>query len=68
MIRGMTRFKCNECGNKFMGIDMEWCATAYTAPVRCPKCGSIHTYPSWTGLFGPSPIYRKIWEMMEKEA
>lgn len=71
MIRGTTRFKCNECGNKFTGIDMEWCATVYTVPVRCPQCGSMHTYPvritSLFGLFGPDPIYRAIWKGLDKE-
>ena len=70
MVRGITRFKCNECGNKFMGLDMEWNATAYTAPVCCPKCGSMHTYPAGLlnifNLIGPSPIYKRIWKMEDE--
>lgn len=43
MFRGMTKFTCDDCGNKFMGMDCEWRCTVYTAPVKCPKCGSMHT-------------------------
>jgi len=46
MLRGITKFTCDDCGNKFMALDMEWNATVFTAPARCPKCGSMHTYPS----------------------
>ena len=70
MVRGTTRFKCNECGHKFTGMDMEWNTTIYTAPVRCPQCGSMHTYPAgmtnWFGAFGPTPIYRNIWKTMDE--
>lgn len=66
MVRGITRFKCNGCGNKFKGLDIEWNATVYTAPVRCPKCGNMHTYPvglfNISNLIGPSPIYKMIWK------
>ena len=46
MFRGFTQFVCNDCGHKFTGPDMEWMCTVYPAPVKCPKCGGWHTYPS----------------------
>ena len=65
MIRGKTTFKCDNCGNEFIGIDAELAATVFTAPVKCPKCGSIRTYPP--GLFGLNKMfYKKIWGAMEK--
>jgi len=65
MIRGKTTFKCDNCGHKFIGIDAELGATIFTAPVKCPKCGSMRTYPpSW---FGANKLfYKKIWEEYEK--
>lgn len=45
MFRGMTKFVCDECGHEFSGMDCEYRCTVLTAPVRCPKCGSWHTYP-----------------------
>ena len=65
MLRGITKFTCDDCGNKFMALDMEWNATVFTAPARCPKCGSMHTYPSG-GLFGwKKSFYRKIWKSVD---
>jgi len=65
MIRGKTVFKCDNCGHKFIGIDAELGATVLTAPVKCPKCGSYHTYPpSFFGL--NKSIYKKIWEGMDR--
>lgn len=74
MFRGFTKFTCDNCGNKFMGLDCEWQCTAYTAPVKCPKCGSMHTYPSgyitafpFGGLFGLiKSFYRDIWKSMDE--
>lgn len=71
MVRGTTFFKCNECGKRFIGMDIEWMASAYSAPVCCPKCNSWHTYPigplNLFGVIGPLPIYKKIWERRDKE-
>lgn len=66
MVFGTTTFKCDDCGHKFVGMAAEWCATSYIEPVKCPKCGSMHTYPSgWRNpigqLFGPG-FYRQIWK------
>ena len=75
MLRGMKKFTCDACKNKFMGMDYEWGCTAYTAPVKCPKCGSMHTYPSGIdialplgGLFGlKKAFYRKIWKHIDEK-
>lgn len=65
MLRGFTNFTCDKCGNKFMGPDMEFSATIWTCPVRCPKCGSKHTYPRT--LFGANKVfYKKIWAFLDK--
>ena len=61
MLRGMTLFKCTQCGEKFKAPDIEYCATQ-----PCPKCGSIRTRPiSLVGKLTKEE-YRRIWERMEK--
>lgn len=66
MFRGFTTFTCDNCGNKFRGMDTEYAATVYTTPKRCPNCGSIHTYPK--SFFGLNKvIYKKIWETMDRK-
>lgn len=68
MIRGITRFKCNECSKKFWGLDVEWRATAFTAPLQCPQCKSFHTYP--VGILGlgtgKAKLYKEIWESIDE--
>lgn len=70
MVFGTTTFKCDECGNRFVGPAAEWCATVYIAPVRCSMCGSMHTYPAgignFGGIFGPG-FYKKIWDSMDSK-
>lgn len=69
MIFGISRFKCDICGDKFMALAAEWNATAFIAPMQCPNCGSFHTYPAnlinLGGVLGPSLIYRKIWKLYD---
>lgn len=64
MVFGTAKFKCDKCGERFEGVAAEWNATASIAPVQCPKCGSMHTYPvdsmTFWGIFGPPYIYKKI--------
>lgn len=68
MITGMLPFYCSECHNRFIGIAAEWCAMAYIAPLKCPKCASWHTRP-WSPL--PARIanlrYKKIWEIIDDQ-
>lgn len=70
MVFGTAKFKCDECGECFVSTAMEWNATVFLAPMPCPKCGSMHTYPAGLtnlgGVFGPNPVYRKIWESIDK--
>lgn len=66
MLRGTTRFVCDKCGNKFIEKDMEFMATTLSIPMKCPKCGSFHTMPSGLLRIIQKPIYRKIWENMDK--
>lgn len=60
-------FYCSECSTRFSGMAMEWYAMAYTAPVKCPKCGSWHTRP-WSLL--PAKIanlrYASIWKNIDE--
>lgn len=69
MIRGFTRFKCNECSKKFWGLDVEWRATAFTTPLQCPQCKSFHTYP--VGILGlgtgKAKLYKGIWESIDED-
>ena len=72
MLRGIRTYVCKDCGHKFKALDMEWNATAASYPVKCPKCGSMHTYPSGYiigGLFGlKKSFYRKIWKSMDERS
>ena len=66
MIRGKTKFKCDDCGHVFEALDIEWQATAYSTPMPCPKCGSRHTMPKSLFGFVDKGAYRRIWEETEK--
>ena len=39
MLRGIVTIKCPACGTVFQGPDIEWQASALSAPVHCPHCG-----------------------------
>lgn len=65
MLKGMTLFKCTECGNRFIAPDIELGATVLAAPQKCPKCGSMRTRPS--RLVGGSDfMYKGIWSDQKK--
>ncbi len=66
MIRGITKFKCHSCGHVFKGMDMEYAATAFSVPLKCPECGSIRTCPRYT--FFSLPVYKEIWKSMETDS
>ena len=40
MLRGLTKFRCPECGHIFEAPDLEDNATARTMPMPCPRCGA----------------------------
>ena len=66
MIRGITLMKCTECGKRFRAPDIELCATIYSQPCQCPKCGSIRTRPSHlANPFVSKKFYEKAWESIE---
>lgn len=71
MLWGITILKCDECGNRFVSPKAEWCCTCLIAPMPCPKCRSMHTYPAglsqFGGIFGPRSSYRQLWEHLDKE-
>lgn len=66
MLRGMTLFKCTECGKRFIASDVEYMATAMSNPQPCPKCKSHRTRPSRL-VGGFDSQYKVIWDKMEKE-
>lgn len=59
MYRGIIKFKCDDCGGTFIGPDIEWCCMAFSEPMRCPHCGSRHT---WPGDELEKEVYQRIWE------
>lgn len=65
MIRGTTRFQCTECGERFIAPDIEYMATVFSVPQKCPKCQSYHTMP--TGALFQKTVYKKIWEQIDRE-
>ena len=66
MLRGITTFKCDDCGHVFEALDIEWQATGYSQPMPSPNCGSRHTMPKSLLSFMEKGVYRKIWEQIEK--
>lgn len=67
MIRGTITFICDNCHERFEALDIEYQASALSAPMQCPKCGSWHTMPYnfFDKLFGGS--HRKIYEIIWKK-
>ena len=49
MLRGITLFRCPNCGHVFKAFDIEDNATARSTPMPCPRCGA-KSYPR--GLYG----------------
>lgn len=70
MYRGITTFNCTNCGHQFKSHDIEYRATSYSVPQRCPKCGSVRTMPwSWMDAVGMEysiKNYTSIWEEIEE--
>ncbi len=40
MLRGLTKFRCPDCGHTFEAPDLEDNATVRTMPMSCPRCGA----------------------------
>lgn len=66
MLRGITTFVCDNCGNKFKAMDIEWRCTVLSQPMKCPKCGSYHTMPNGFGGFLSKHVYRTIWKQIDE--
>lgn len=62
MLRGIVTCKCACCGAEFRAPDIEWNATAKSAPVRCPKCGMYNDVgrSGMSGGFGMNIIGRLL--------
>ena len=65
MLRGITKFKCDDCGHTFKAFDIELAATVYSQLMPSPKCGSRHTMPKSLLSFMEKGAYRKIWEQID---
>ena len=69
MYRGIIKFVCNDCGNKFKAPDIEWGATIYSVPQPCPKCGGMHTRPDRSLNFLVLLdyfTYKRLWKEIDK--
>lgn len=66
MVRGKTLFRCTKCNKIFSALDIEWNATVFSVPMRCPKCESIRTLPFSLYSFFSSGVYEDIWKIMEQ--
>lgn len=70
MYRGITTFNCTNCGHQFKSHDIEYRATAFSVPQRCPQCGSVRTIPGfWIeagGMESSTRLYSSIWEEIEQ--
>ena len=70
MYRGITTFTCTACGHQFKSHDIEYRATAFSVPQRCPKCGSVRTMPGvWIEvdhMKTATKVYESIWEEIEQ--
>lgn len=67
MIWGTTKFRCSKCNKIFTAPNAEYCASVFSTPMPCSRCGSIRTMPVYAYLnpFNIS-VYKKIWETMEE--
>ena len=63
---GSIIFKCTNCGHTFKGPNIEYNATIFSAPVKCPHCNSMKTLPNTIlarTLY--NSVYKKIWDSMK---
>lgn len=68
MHRGTTEFVCDQCGNRFMDVDLEFMATSLSVLRQCPQCGSWHTMPSGILSMLRKSSYRRIWKSMDNQS
>lgn len=65
MLRGTSIFTCDQCGNVFMALDIEYNCMVYSVPQKCPKCGSYHTMPGRGNNINRF-IYESIWKQQDE--
>lgn len=69
MVRGIIKFVCNDCENKFKAPDIEWNATVYNVPQPCPKCGGMDTktarFFNFLSLL-ENFTYKRLWKEIDK--
>lgn len=65
MINEYTNFICDECQHRFRGIAIQYTSgnNSLIEPVRCPMCGSLHTYPENAAKFN----YITLWQQKEED-
>ena len=65
MVRGKSKFICDDCGHRFVADDVKFMDSTLTEPQQCPVCKSMHTRPPYP--FGLNKwIYEKIWESIDR--
>ena len=66
-----TFFKCFDCDNTFEGERHDWNHSPITAPDKCPKCGSLHTWPYNTDFPEDDPeeieSYKRRWKLDDED-
>ena len=61
MVRGTSKFVCEDCGHKFIAPDIKFMDSALAAPQRCPVCRNMRTRPTF--FLGLNRwLYEKIWD------
>lgn len=64
MLRGITTFTCDNCGNKFEGPGIKYMTTALIILQPCPNCDSKNTYlKSLLGL--NKQLHKQVWEPID---
>ena len=64
MLKGYVTFLCDDCGHQFEEIGLVWKDTSLVTPVKCKKCGSMHTCPKITAWLDRMR-YTVLWKQME---
>ena len=64
MLKGYVTFVCDDCGHQFEEIGLVWKDTSLVTPVKCKKCGSMHTCPKITSWLDRMR-YTVLWKQME---
>ena len=64
MYRGIIKFVCNDCGNKFKAPDIEWLATIYSVPQPCPNTRPDRSL-NFLGLLDYF-TYKRLWKEIDK--